>query len=471
MSPDAPFQPDPGSFRDPASRVLLRGTDVYRGLSAEGLADFDALAASRGYAAALAAGRIIGTERADAGALGRGLADDFAAVLRHERVPFLSYPFEWSFTMLQDAALLTLELLAGALDDGLVMKDASAYNVQFVGARPTFIDVGSFERLREGEPWYGYKQFCEMFLYPLMLQSYKNVGFHSWLRGSIEGVAIEDAHALLSSDKRRKGVFKHVVLHAKMQGAYSDTKKSTEVRSELKKAGFKTELVKANVASLRKLVAGLQWKAAKSEWSDYRTDNSYTDDDTAAKVAAVEKVCAARRRSLVWDLGANDGRFSRIAAASADAVLAVDSDHLTVDHLYRSLRRDGETRILPLVLDLASPSPGLGWRGGERRAFTDRGAPDLVLALAVIHHLAITRNVPFSEFVGWLADLGGELVVEFPTRDDPQVQRLLRNKREGIHDSYDLDPFEAALEHRYIVEQREVLPSGTRVLYYARPRP
>ncbi len=460
---------DPGSFRDPASRVVVSDDEVYRLLNAEGLSDFELLAASRCFRDATASGRLVATERAEPPA---GLAaEGVAGALRHERVPFVSYPYEWSFEMLKDAALLTLQLLDAALDDDLTLKDGSSYNVQFVGSRATFIDVGSFEKLRAGEPWYGYRQFCEMFLYPLMLQAYKGASYHPWLRGSIEGISVTDAVALMSRrDYLRKGVFKHVYLHAKLQGSYGDTRRTTDVQRELKKAGFRKELVKANVRGLIKLVSSLKWSEQASEWSDYRTDNSYTDDDTTAKAAFVDKVASQQRRRLVWDLGANDGRFSRIAAEHADLVLAADSDHLTVDRLYRDLRKDGDTRILPLVVDLASPSPGLGWRGAERRPLDGRGHPDLILALAVVHHLAISRNVPLPEILGWFAELGGELVVEMPSREDPQVERLLRNKREGMHDSYTTEAFEAALEQRFDVRHREVLPSGTRVLYHATPR-
>ena len=464
MPADPAYQPDPGSFRDPTSRVLVRGRDIFRTLSETALADFETVEGTAFFKAALADGRIIATERSD-----ERIPGNPAAVLRHERVPVVTYPYEWTFTMLRDAALLQLELLGAALEEGVTSKDASSYNVQFHGAQPTFIDVGSFEKSRPGEPWYGYRQFCELFLYPLMLQAYKDVPFHTWLRGSVDGISPQDMHELMSlRDHFRKGVFTHVHLHAKLQAKYGDSRR--DVKGEVAKAGFKDELVKANVRRLTKVVGGLQWKAAASEWADYRADNSYDDADTAAKVAFVEKVCAGRPRTLVWDVGANDGRFSRIAAEHSELVLALDADHLVVDRLYQTLRRENERRILPLVMDLANPSPGLGWRGVERRPLADRGRPDLVLCLAVIHHLAISRMVPLSEFTGWLAGLGGEVVIEFPTRDDPQVQRLLRNKRAGIFDNYDVEPMERALADHFTITGREELPSGRRILYSGTPR-
>jgi ribosomal protein L11 methylase PrmA len=461
--------PDPGSFRDPTNHVAIRGDEVFRCLNPAALADWDQFEKSRLFAETQADGRLVATERLandEAASLG-----DYAGVLRHERLPLISYPYEWSFTMLKDAALLQLDLVAAALEEELITKDATPYNVQWRGAKPVFIDVGSFEPLRPGEYWFGYKQFCELFLYPLMLQAYKDVAFHAWLRGSIDGITPVEMRNLVSfRDRFRKGVTTHVVLHAKLQERNADHNREEKEAKAEKTSELHLELVKtrvkANVKKLRKLVEGLEWKSSKSTWSDYRADNSYSDSDARAKAEFVEQVATTASRGVVWDLGANDGAYSRIAAKNADLVLAVDADHLTVDQLYRQLRQDGETRITPLLLDLASPSPGIGWRSGERPPFVDRSKPDLILALALVHHLAIGRNVPLPEFLGWLLDCAPELVVEFPTRDDPQVKRLLRAKRAGIFDDYDLPQFESALTDRAKVVRRIELPSGTRVLYH-----
>lgn len=464
---------EPGSFRDPDSRVFFAGGDVLRALSARGAADWRALRDSALFARETQAGRLVATEEIDAPAdLPLLRTDRPQAVLRHERIPFVSYPYEWTPGMLRDAALLQLELLAGALDEGLILKDATPYNVQWRGARPVFVDVGSFEPLREGEPWFGYRQFCAMHLNPLLLAVLRDMPFQPWLRGSLEGISPDDTAKLLRGrDRRRRGVLTHVVLHAKLdRRSAAQGRTSGGVRDELKKAGFHSELIKANVKRLHRMVSGLEWQPPKGVWTEYRAQNSYSDADTERKEAFVREVSAASRPGLVWDLGCNDGRFSRIATeAGASYVVAVDGDQAPVELLYRELRDEGRTDILPLTVDLTNPSPGLGWRGLERRPMADRGRPDLVLCLALLHHLAITGNVPVADAVDWLRSLGGSVVVEFVRRNDPMVERLLAAKRSDTHPDYDEAFFERRLGEAFAVERREELPSGTRVLYLARP--
>jgi len=462
----APAGFEPGSFRDPESRVFYAGESVYRALSAEGLEDFETLAGT----GLLEDDRVVRTERADGFAIPSGLlAKEAAGVLRHELIPFVSYPYEWPFSMLKDAALTQLDLLLAALEKDMVLKDSSPYNVQWRGAKPVFVDVGSFERLREGEPWVGYRQFCMLYLYPLLLQAAKDVQFHPWLRGSIDGIKPQEMANLLSlRDRFRRGLFTNVFLHARLERRYAD--RGAEVKRDIKKAGFRKELLVANVRKMRKLVGRLEWSPPEGVWVAYGERNTYTDDDARRKDEFVREVATSRDWSLVWDLGANNGRYSRIAAEGARYVVAVDADQGPVELLYRTLRDEADERILPLTMNLADPSPGLGWRGLERKAMPGRGAPDLVLALALVHHVAISANVPVSEFIDYLASLGSSLVIEFPTRDDPMVQKLLGPKREGLHPDYDRGFFERTLADAFDVERSEELESGTRVLYFARPK-
>lgn len=461
----APASVDPGSFRDWDSRVFHADGRVLRALSEDGLAAWRAFAGSRLFGEAVAEGKLVATEEVE----GTGLGVDAAAILEHERIPFVSYPYEWPFAMLRDAALLQLELLRRALAEDLTMKDASSYNVQWRGARPVFVDVGSFERLPDGEPWQGYRQFCMLFLNPLLLQAYKGIPFQPWLRGSLAGISPTDARrALTGRDLLRRGVLTNVALHARLERRHAASER--DVRRDLERAGFRKELIVANVKRLEKLVRGLEWEPGRTEWSGYGATTSYTEPDAARKEAFVREVAAARRRDLVWDVGCNEGRHARIAAEHARTVVAFDQDAAVVDRLYRELAAEGATEILPLVGDVTDPSPGLGWRGQERLPLEARGRPDLTLCLAVLHHVAIGGNVPVAEFLSWLAGLGTELVIEFPTRDDARVAALLRRKRPGAHPDYDLRPFEAALEERFEVGRREELAGGARVLYAARPR-
>jgi hypothetical protein len=465
-SPGAPAGLEPGSFRDPESRVFYAGDRVYRALSPDGLADFEALVST----GLLEDERVVRTEQATDGtaALGRMLVHEPAGVLRHERIPFVSYPYEWTFSMLKDAALVQLDLLLAALDHEMVLKDSTPYNVQFKGGRAVFVDVGSFERLRQGEPWVGYRQFCMLYLYPLLLQSLKGVPFQPWLRGSIDGITPGQMRGLLSfRDRFRRGLFANVFLHARLERRYAD--RPEQVKQEVKRV-FKKELFVSNVRKMRRLVERLGWNPPEGVWTAYGERNTYTDDDTKRKEDFVREVARSRDWGLAWDVGANNGRYSRIAAEGARTVVALDADEGPVELLYRELRDERNERILPLTMDLADPSPGLGWRGLERRSLADRGRPDLVLALALVHHLSIGANVPVREVVDWLASLGAALVVEFPTREDPMVRKLLAPKREGLHPDYELAFFERCLAEAFEVERSERLGSGTRVLYFARPK-
>jgi hypothetical protein len=241
------------------------------------------------------------------------------------------------------------------------------------------------------------------------------------------------------------------------------------VKGELRAAGFHKGLIEANVRGLEKLVGRLAWEPERSGWASYGEDTPYTDADAAAKEDFVAETAGLRRRRLVWDLGANDGRYTRVAAEGADFAVAVDADPGVVELLYRALRDEGAEGILPLVGDVTDPSPGLGWGGRERATLEERGRPELVLCLALLHHVAITGNVPLGSVLAWLAGLGAELVIELPTRDDPMVRRLLDAKGPGANPDYDTDGFERALGELFRVKRREALPTGTRILYRATP--
>jgi hypothetical protein len=467
---------DPASFRDRSARVYHRNGRVLRGLSPSALSNWLRLEGSAFFPRLVAEGRVVRTRRLDAAAAAHAhQPDEWAGLLEHERIPFVSYPYEWSFGMLRDAALLHLDLMLAALAEGFILKDASPYNVQWVGSRPVFIDIPSFEPLAPGEPWVGYRQFCELFLYPLMLRAYKDVPFQPWLRGHIDGIEPEQCLRLMSArDLSRPGVLAHVYLQARLQALYGQGDR--DIRSDLRRAGFDPSLITANVRRLKKLVSRLRWKASASTWSEYaRQCPSYSDAELAEKVAFVESAVSAqasRRWRLAWDLGANTGMFSRICAEQADYTVALDADELAVERLYQHAREANEANgtLLPLVMNLADPSPNLGWRGLERQALVRRQAPDLVLCLALIHHLVIGANIPLPELLVWLRDLGGALVIEFIAKKDPMVQRILRNRVDQYAD-YDQELFERLLTEKFEVARRCTLASGNRMLYFATPRP
>lgn len=462
---------EPGSFRDRTSSVFYGvGGEVYRGLDETALANWAAFSSSEFGSRAMREGKIAQTSLLDAEAFPE--KNGWAAALEHERIPFVSYPYEWCFGMLKDAALLHLELLSAALEEGMIIKDSSAYNIQWRGAEPVFIDIPSFEKWKSGEPWVGYKQFCEMFLFPLMLAAYKGLPFQPLLRGDIDGIPVEFCSRLLSlRDLFRPGCFAHVYLQSKLQATYANTSRS--MKKELASSGFNAEIIKINVRKLRRLVSRLDLKHDTTTWSDYETvsmtNNTYTERDQQQKADFVRRAAAHRRHPLVWDLGCNTGMFSKIAAESADCVVAMDFDHLAVEKLYRSLKGSEVKNVLPLVANVANASPAQGWRGTERKRFEDRGKPSLVLGLALMHHIVISANVPLSEFIDWLASLGADVVLEFVIRRDPMVQKLLLNKDDNYSD-YTLDNFERLVKERFSVADEIEVNSGQRKLFHCTAR-
>jgi hypothetical protein len=462
---------------------------VFRGISANALANWKRLTATRFFAEFAKRGSIVSTDlvsepdSANPGQPWTGQAptdraptkqapaeQGWAAVLKHDPIPFISYPYEWTFGMLKDAALLHLDLMQAALEEDFILKDSSAYNVQWRGARPVFIDIPSFEVLEQGQPWVGYRQFCELFLYPLMLLAYKGVDFRPWLRGSIDGISAAALRPLLSlRDLMRPGVVMHVVAHDALQRRYSGGERN--VTSALAQAGFDKRLIVRNVLNLRNIVSRMEPVSGKTEWSDYARTHSYGDADFEAKCAFVRNAASSHRWRRVWDLGCNTGTFSRIAAEHADYVIAMDGDWMAVEHLYQSQkeRPDGGGSILPLVINLSDPSPGQGWRGSERKPLPGRGKPDFTLCLALIHHVVISANVPMADFVRWLADLGTALVIEFVSRDDEMVETLLRNKYDQ-YDDYRPEVFEALLSEHFELRDSQTLKGGKRSIYFALPK-
>lgn len=458
--------PEPASFRDPDSTVFYADGLVLRRLSERGATAWRQLAETSFFPRLVDEGQIVRTTPYEGEAPPSPGGEPWSLVLEHERIPVISYPFEWPFAMLREAAICHLEVLLAALEEGITTKDGTAYNVQFVGSRPVFIDLGSFEAVNG--PWPGYRQFCQTFLFPLLIQAHLRIGYQGLLRGSLDGLQPADVRGMFGGLRRfKRGVFRHVYLHSVAERRV--TASSENVKAELGRAGFGTELVKAVVAKTLKLVRRLEVKRSGTAWSDYRDTCLYSEDDAAAKSAFVEEALVARSWRCVLDLGANDGAYSLLAAGHAEQVVAVDGDEAVIDSLYRRLRHEGVANVLPLVMNLADPSPGIGWRNKERAPFAARVRPDVVLSLALVHHLAIAANVPLGQIVDWLHGFGARLVVEFVDRADPMTRRLLANKPVGLFDDYRIDHFEELLAERFHIAERQVVPSGTRTLYLCEP--
>jgi hypothetical protein len=475
-------RPDPGSFRDPRGRVYASSPRVLRSLSEAGLQDWSCVAGSKLWKRAEADGDVVDTRLLDDFESRRASTEtgchDAAGWLEHSRLPWISYPYEWSHGMLRDAALLQLDLLLEGLDEGLILRDGTPYNVQFAGTRPVLMDVLSLGPFVARSLWPGYRQFCETQLFPLLLSAHRGIDFRPWLRGSLAGISASDCHRVLGwSGWFRRGVFAHVALQDWLsrkaeaspgkKGADAAGARQSTSASEGRADANALAIVRNNAHGLRSLVAGLRARNAGSVWRDYdATREHYSTDDRERKDRFIAKVFDAGRRPLVWDLGCNTGRFSRMAARTADCVVAYDSDPTCVDHLYESLKKDGDRRVIPLVANLADTAGGLGWRGTERRSMYDRGRPATVLALAVIHHLVFGEGLPLVEVVDWLGSLADELVVEFVGPLDPMVLKL-RARRDVHHPGYDEATFLSELGRTHRVVARESLCGGHRLLVHA----
>lgn len=447
-------QPDPGSFRDPASHIVRDGARVIRLLDERGLAGWRALSGSDFYRHALTDGRIITATEIERPA-------EAAGALEHPLVPFISYPYEWTFSMLKDAALLQLGLLEEALGDGLTIKDATPYNIQFVGGRPVFIDIGSFEPYSPGEPWIGYRQFTRQFLFPLMMRAWADIPFQPWLRGNMEGPTAGDMRQILSLGRRmRPATIMHVSLQARMEERLS----GTAVRNELKTAGFSADLILANVRKLKKLISGLEWDPSGRGWVEYESCR-HVGRDRQAKGEFLSAALDRHRPARVLDLGANDGYFSEIAADSGATAIAVDGDEEVLDALYRK-----GTGVSLAVGDLTNPSPAQGWAGQERPSLAERAAPDLVIAYGLIHHLIYTASIPPQTVVDWLASFECPVAVEFVSPEDEMVRVLTANKDEDeLHPGRSRAEFEKLLAGPFRTTETRELGDGVRVLYSLEP--
>jgi hypothetical protein len=447
-----------GSLHDPTNAVISVGDVVLRGLDARTMKVFQRLIESSFYSDAVGRGSVVGTRFVDP-------IEGWASVVEHERLAVITWPYEWSFSMLKDAALLELDLAIEALRAGFMMKDGTPFNVQFRGSLPVFIDIGSFGVQRRSTPWLGYRQFVETFLGPLLIQSRTDLPARSLLRSSNRGLSVHQTRRLLSFwAKLRPSVFMNVVLHSWLSRRHEDDE--SDVAGDIASAGMSNKVVEAQLRKLRSFIAGIDCSLSRSTWSGYSERDHYQGADLQRKADFVRQVATMRSRGLVVDLGANDGYFSRIVAENADAVIAVDGDEVVVDRLYRQLRDERNSIITPACVDLSDPMGGSGWMGGQRDSIMDRWRCDLVLALALIHHVVISDSVPIPDFVRMLRFLAPEAIVEFPTEDDPKVKRLIRNKAgEPIH-PYSREEFERSIDGVFRIARSEVLPSGSRVLYH-----
>ncbi len=453
------FSVHESSFRDPSGFIFNHNGVLYRWVSAVYAGEYEALKQS-GLLEELIEAQLLISHREITLPLTTEVKP--CAILEPKRVPFISYPHEWSFSQYKDAALLTLDIALRALGRGFMLKDASAYNVQFIDGKPIFIDTLSFEKYEEGTPWVAYKQFCQHFLAPLALMSYTDVSLSKLMGTSIDGVPLDVASKILPwSTRFSLGLLLHIHFHARSQQRYSDKAISDGKRASPKMT--KTALL-GLIDGLKSTVTSLRWTAAGTEWADYYSATNYSNQAMSEKAKLVGEYLRSVQPSSVWDLGANTGVFSHIAADQGAQTVSFDIDPAAVERHYLYIKSTSKISVLPLVLDLTNPTTDYGWAGTERFSVASRGPADTIMALALVHHLAISNNVPLLKIADYFSTLGKTLIIEFVPKSDSQVQKLLRTRKD-IFTRYNESDFEADFSTRYTIIKKQKIEGSERTLY------
>lgn len=451
-----PLTADPASFRDPSGSVFVQEGVVYRSVAAAYSQHYDLLISS-GLYDRLQLEKILISHSEESTKL------PLHRLLRPTVVPFISYPYEWSFSQLKDAALVTLRIQKVSLEHEMTLKDASAYNIQFYKGKPLLIDTLSFEKYIPGQPWIAYKQYCQHFLAPLALMSLVDLRVGpDLLKAHIDGVPLDLASRLLPNRSRLKvGLGVHLHLHARMQRQLADKNKAIQSQAQ----SMTKQRFKAFLANLEATTRSLCLPAVTTEWGGYYEATNYSNPATVHKLELVAKYIQEAKPSLVWDLGANRGEYSRLAKNTGAMVLSCDVDPIAVERNYLEVREKAEEYILPLLIDLTSPSPAVGWANQERLSFLLRSKPQLVMALALVHHLAIGTNIPLTHIAQFLASSAPKLIIEFIPKEDSNVQRLL-STRKDIYPDYTYEGFERAFTKYYTVLAKNKINQSERTLYY-----
>jgi len=450
------------SFRDPAGFVFSYDGKIYRQVNRDGADDYDHFMSSGLYQKLVSNGWLIPhKEIKDTKKF--GAHKKRYKVIQPEMLSFISYPYEWTFHQLRDAALLTLKVQKLALKHGMILKDSSAYNVQFIGRKPVFIDTLSFWRYTQGDPWEGYKQFCEHFLAPLVLCAYDSPEILPTLRVFLDGIPLDLASRMLPGKARlHPGILSHIYMHASSQKRYDKLDESKKVENKPRKVS--PMALNGLMASLENNIKKLKLSKRDTQWGEYYTFTNYSDQSFEYKKKLVKDLLNQVKPKVVWDLGANDGTFSNIAAELGAYTIAFDVDSKAVEQGYNHKDKYDDL-VLPLVQDLSNPSPSLGWAHAERHSLEERGPADAVMALALIHHLAITGHSPFSQIAGFFARISRFLIIEFVPKGDSKVDLLLsafsRNKFEG----YTEENFEAAFSKYFKLVDKKPVKGTKRVLY------
>lgn len=460
------FSNIPSSFRDPSGFLFTKDKKIYRQINISYKEDHDHVINSGLYKKLVDLNLLIPHKEVDIGEFKNQKIKTFQnfdqslyKIIEPEVIPFISYPYEWCFSMLKDAALLTLKIQKIAHKFGMSLKDSSSYNIQFKDGKPILIDTLSFERYKKDKPWTPYRQFCQHFLAPLALISYCDIRLNNLLKTYIDGIPLDLASKILPSKTYLNTyLLTHIHLHAKSQKIYAS--KSVDVKdkklSQLSFEGLIENLISA--------VEKLTWKEKKTDWSDYYHDTNYSKEAFLDKKKIISNFLDKVEVKTLWDIGANIGIFSYIAGDKNINTISFDIDPLAVEINYRVCRDNARDNILPLILDMINPSPAIGWENKERLSLLDRTPVDMVFALALIHHLVISNNLSFTMICSLFSKITRYLIIEFVPKDDSQVKRLL-STREDIFSFYSKHIFEGEFKKYFNIIDKKKIESSKRELY------
>jgi hypothetical protein len=451
---------NPSSFRDPSSSVFQDGETVYRAIFPSYKPDYRRFMDSGLYRDLEEAGFIVPHE--EVGPLPMA-CPEASLVVRPMRIPFVSYPYEWSFSQLKDAGRLTLEIQSRALARGMTLKDASAFNVQFLKGRPIFIDTASFETYAPGQPWAAYHQFCRHFIAPLALMSRIDLRLGQMTRWHLDGIPLDLATSMLKwSGFSSATLWIHIFLHSNFITRYRTGKKVPAPAGKPVKA----ESVLQLLDHMKTAIEGMEPRRRTTQCVRYYEGEVHSGEYTQQKAAIVKNLLEYAQPLTLWDLGANTGYFSQIAASLGIRVISFEKDPVCVEASYGVVKSTPGMDLLPVVMDLSNPTPGLGWDHTERDSLKSRGPADMVMVLALIHHLCVGANIPLEKVIAFLRQIGQRLIIEFVPKEDEKVRLLLRS-RADIFPDYNRDAFERYLGRHFTIRRVMEISHSPRVIYYA----
>lgn len=450
----ASFQPHPSSYRDPSGFLFTHNGRLYRQVNRSFAADFDRFH-SGGLSHQLTANGLLTPYRVVAQNL-TGQAD-WHLTLEPENIPFFSYPYEWCFEMLKDAGLATLALAEEAIAYQMHLKDATAYNLQWHNGRMQWVDTLSFESYNEKQPWIAYRQFCEHFLAPLALMHYRKEPLQPLQLAYPDGIPLRLAKKLLPANSRWN---LHVYLHLHLQAKLA---LKGEQHPKAKTAFSKTKMLQL-LKSLSTALLSFSLEQPSGVWSAYYEEARQREDYLRPKKAIISEWVSRLNPQTALDAGANEGEFSLLLAERGIRTISADFDHFSINNLYKKIRQQSISNLHPVVLDLSNPSPAIGVNNEERTSFLQRAQAELVLALALVHHLAIGKNIGFTGMARLFATLGKTLLIEFVPKEDEKVQLMLQQKPD-VYDWYTRENFLTAFSGFFtLLEEKPIGSSGRSLL-------